>query len=107
MAYTTRIAWEPLRSIDSATLAGAYAPVGGPLANPSFILKMVNNSTVDVTVSIDGVTDIDVLPAGSFWLYDEDKSQAHESMPEGTQIFVKGAAGVGLIYVVSQFLQTN
>ena len=60
MGYTTRVDWEPLRSIDSATLAGAYATVGGPLIFPSYILKLVNNSTVDVTISIDGVTDIHV-----------------------------------------------
>ncbi len=105
MAYTTRIAWETLRSLDSATLAGAYLPLGGPLTHPSYILKLVNNSTSLVTISIDGVTDIDVAPAGSFWLYDEDEgNQAHPAMPAGTQILVKGAAGTGNIYLVSQYL---
>ncbi len=104
MVYTARIAWEPLRTLDSATLSGGYLAVGTALAFPSYILKMVNNSNVLVTVSIDGSTDIDVLPANSFWLYDEDKTQSHEGMPIGTQIFVKGSAGTGLIYLVSQYL---
>ena len=107
-AYSTRIAWETLRSIDSATLTGSYQAVGTPLVYPSFILKLVNNSNALVTISIDGATDIDVAPAGSFWLYDESKYipgiSACPSIPAGTQIFVKGVAGTGLIYVVSQYL---
>jgi len=110
MAYTNRIQWETLRSLDSATLAGTYVAVGGPLLHPAYILKMVNNSNVLVTVSIDGVTDIDVCPGNSFWLYDEGKvnqSSAVPSVAEGTQVYVKGAAGVGLIYLVVQYIVTN
>lgn len=104
MAYTTQIAWETLRSIDSATLTGSYQAVGTPLQQASYILKLVNNSTSLVTISIDGTNDIDVAPANSFWLYDEYKDICREGMPQGTQIFVKGSAGVGLIYLVSQYL---
>ena len=104
---SNRIAWETLRSIDSATFTGAYQAIGGPLLYPSYILKMVNNSTVLVTISIDGATDVDVLPSGSFWLYDEGKvarQSAVPAMPAGTQIFVKGAAGTGSVYLVSQYI---
>lgn len=107
MAYTQRISWETLRSIDSSTLTGVYQAVGTPFANPSYICKMVNNSTVLVTISIDGINDIDVLPASSFWLYDESKGgtiSSAPSLPEGTQIYVKGTAGTGLIYLVSQYI---
>jgi hypothetical protein len=107
-AYTSRIAWEPLRSIDSATLTGSYQALGTPLVNPSYILKLVNNSTKLVTISINGSTDIDVAPANSFWLYDEGKMMPGIapclSLPLGTQIFVKGAAGTGSIYLVSQYI---
>ena len=108
MSYTNRIAWETLRSLNSATLAGSYVAVGTALLHPSYKLKMVNNSNVLVTVSIDGTTDIDVCPANSFWLYDESQAQFNTanlpSIPQGTQIFVKGSAGTGLIYLVSQYL---
>lgn len=103
--YTQQIAWETLRSIDSATLTGSYQALGGPLVHPSYILKLINNSTSLVTISIDGSTDIDVAPATSFWLYDEYKTQFREGMPAGTQIFVKGSSGTGLIYLVSQYLK--
>jgi hypothetical protein len=106
MGYTTRVTWEPLRSIDSATFTGSYQAVGTPLQQPSYILKLVNNSNVLVTISIDGVNDVDVAPANSFWLYDEDTSgnPSPESIPAGTQIYVKGSAGAGLVYLVSQYI---
>jgi len=110
MSFTSRIAWETLRTIDSATFTGSYQAVGVPLANPSYILKMVNNSTVIVTISIDGLNDVDVCPAGSFWLYDEGKvglSSGFPSVPKGTQIYVKGSAGTGLVYLVTQYILTN
>ena len=110
MAYTNRIAWETLRSVDSATLAGSYVALGTPLAHPAYILKMVNNSTVLVNVSIDGVTPIDVAPATSYWLYDEGKvgqSSSSPALPQGTQISIQsgtGGPGVGLIYLVTQYI---
>ncbi|SRR5260221_6572469 len=107
MAYTTRIDWETLRSVDSATFTGVYVTLGTPLLNPAYKLKLVNNSNVLVTISKNGTIDIDVAPANSFWLYDEDISQYHEGIAAGTQIFVKGAAGVGLVYLVAQFQVTN
>lgn len=104
---TSRVSWEIRRSIDSATMTGTYQPIGGPLLYPSYICKLVNNSTALVDISIDGVNDYDVAPAGSFWLYDEGKvgiSGAMPALPAGTRLFVKGTAGTGTIYLVSQYL---
>jgi len=105
--YTNRVAWETLRSIDSATFTGSYQNLGTPLLNPSYICKLVNNSSVLVTISIDGINDMDIAPANSFWLYDEGKvgvSGAFPALPEGTQIMVKGSAGTGSVYLVSQYI---
>ena len=108
MSYTNKLDWETLRSRDSATFNNSYQTLGIPLVHPSYILKMVNNSNQLVTVSKDGVTDIDVCPGNGFWLYDEGKvgqSSAYPALPAGTQIYVKGAAaGVGSVYLVSQFV---
>lgn len=107
MSYTQRIAWETLRSIDSATFTGVYQNLGVPLVHPSYICKLVNNSTVTVLISIDGINDMDVAPASSFWLYDEGKvgfSSAYPALPQGTQIMVKGSVGVGTVYLVSQYI---
>lgn len=110
-AITGRIAWEPLRSIDSASLTGSYQALGTPLAYPSYICKMVNNSTSLVTISVNGTSDIDVCPGNSFWLYDESKFvngvAPVPGLPQRTQFYVKGSAGTGLIYLVTQYLITN
>lgn len=110
MSDTGRIAWETLRSIDSATFTGVMIPLGTPLLHPSYILKLVNNSSVLVTISIDGVNNVDVAPANSFFLYDEGKvglSASFPAIPSGTQLYVTGAAGTGLVYLVSQYIVTN
>lgn len=110
MAATGRIDWEELRVLDAASLTGGYDELGDPLEHPSYILKMVNTSDVEVTVSIDGLKDIDVCPANSYWLYDESKvgqSGWLPAIPKGTQILVKGTAGTGNIYLVSQFVCMN
>ena len=107
MGYTTRVNFETLRSVNSTAFNGTYQTIGGPLLNASYILKIVNNSNVLVTISIDGVTDHDVAPANSFLLYDEDKTKNYEGMPQGTQFFIKGSAGAGnsgLVYLVTQYL---
>ena len=110
MGYTTRLAYEPLRIFDSSTLTGlSYQPIGGPLLHPGTIVKMVNNSTILVTVSIDGVTNHDVCPSGSFWLYDETANAPRQAnnavfLPQGTQFSIKGAAGFGNIYLVVQYI---
>lgn len=111
MSYTNRVSWEALRSLDSSTMASAviYYNVGGPLLFPSYKLKMVNTSNVLVTVSINGTSDIDVAPNNSFWLYDETQASIATAncpaIPAGTQISVKSASvGVGMIYLVSQYL---
>lgn len=103
------ITYEPLRSVDSATLMGAYLKLGTPLAHPASIVKLVNNSTVLITISIDGVTDHDVVPPNSFFLYDETSNSpvniSEESvyMPQGTQYYISGSVGTGLVYLVVQY----
>jgi len=115
MVYTNKVTWEILRTFDTSTITSAstYYKVGTPLIYPSFKLKMVNNSNILVTVSIDGVNDYDVCPATSFWLYDETQAQISTanapSIPAGTQISVRyggytSTAGTGLVYLVSQYL---
>jgi hypothetical protein len=102
----TRVKFEALRSINSATFTGAYQAIGSATAHESFLIKMVNISTVPVIVSVDGIIDHDICPAGSFWLYDEQANSSREGglkIPKGIQVYVKGAAGVGSVYVVVQY----
>jgi len=94
---------DPLRSIDSSTFTGAYQAVGTPLGRNVRLVKFVNNSTVAVTISWDGVNDNDFVPAKSFSLYDITSDKVKDDgwfISTGTQFYVKGAAGVGLFYIV-------
>ena len=117
MGYTNTVNWEPLRTLDSSTMVSpsTYYPLVipvtliGPLLFPSYKLKLVNNSNVLVTISINGTSDIDVAPANSFWLYDETQASISTAnvpaIPKGTTVYCKSAsAGVGTIYLVSQYL---
>lgn len=104
---TNRVSWEILRSRLASTLNGTYQTLGTPLLYPSYICKLVNNGTTLVTISIDGINDIDVAPANSFWLYDEGKvgmSSSSPALPAGTQVYVKGAVGTGTVYLVTQYI---
>lgn len=112
MAYTSKVAWETMgtgRIINSTTFNGTFQPFT-PLAFPAYKIKMVNNSNVLVTVSVDGVNAVDVCPGNSFWLYDEtiSLSPGIQGLPAGTTIFINGAAGggnSGSVYLVSQYLK--
>lgn len=111
MAYTNRVTWETLKSLDTSTMSSSstYYKIGTALQHPSYKLRLVNASNVLVTISIDGATDVDVLPSGSYVLYDESQAQFPNaflpSVPQGTQFFAKSAtAGTGLVYLVNQYL---
>lgn len=107
MGFSQRVNWETLRSINSTTFAGSYQALGTPLVNPAYKVKLVNNSTSLVTISIDGINDIDIAPANSFWLYDETQSSLPgqgQFLPAGTQIYIKGSVGTGLVYLVVQYI---
>lgn len=111
MAYTNRIYFEKLRSLDSSTMSSSsiYYKIGTPLVYPSYKIKIVNNSNVLVTISIDGASDYDVLPAGSFTLYDNAQAQMSTAnlpcISVGTQFSAKAASsGTGLIYITTQYL---
>ena len=107
MAYKTRIAWETMRVFDAASLTGGFDAFSSPTEHAAYKVKMVNLSDVTVTVSVDGINDIDVCPTLGFWLYDEMVTKDHEGLPKGTQFFINGTAGTGNIYLVIQYLETN
>lgn len=104
MANGLRIIPQPLRTIDSATLTGTYQPIGIPLSFACCLIKFVNNSTTLITISWDGVTDHDIIPANSFALYDicsDAGSTRGLYIAQGTQFFAKAAAGSGLLYITA------
>lgn len=110
MAYGQSLLYETLRSIDSASFTGSYQTLGTALANSCSIVKIVNNSNVLITVSTDGINDMDVVPANGFVLYDVTANAPASGsngifIAKGTQYLVKASASTGLVYLVAQYLQ--
>jgi len=112
MAYTSRLLYENLRSLDTAG-AAAYTALGTPLANQGTLIKMVNLSNKNLLISVDGTNDVDICPANGFWLYDVTSDSTIQSSiftDKGRQYYVKtsdAAAGTGLVYLVVQYIKTN
>jgi hypothetical protein len=109
MSYKKQVLYETLRTIDSATFNSTFLVVGTPLLHPASIVKIVNNSTSLITVSTDGINAMDVVPAGSFVLYDYTSNTPVGSVdgvfvPRNTQYLVSGVAGTGLVYLVVQYV---
>ena len=101
-AQSQTLAFGTLQSLDTSGLSGSYLFLG-QLSYPARIIKITNNSTVDVTVSTDGTTDMDIVPLGSFVLYDigtnKGTSAPCTDFANGTSFFVKGSAGTGSVYL--------
>ena len=104
MASGLRIIPETIRSIDSATYTGSYQKLGTPLSYACCLAKFVNNGTTAMTISWNGVDDHDFVPANSFALYDvgsDAGAQRGLYISQGTQFWVKGTAGTGLVYLTA------
>lgn len=106
MGQTTVIQYETLRTLNSASLNGSFQAIGGPLQHACCIIKLVNNSTSLVSISVDGVNSHDVCPANAFFLYDvtSDSGTANSiEFANGTQFYVNGTAGTGSIYLIALY----
>lgn len=99
----------PMTSIDSATFTGAYQAINpNGLPNSCFEIKIVNNSTKDITVSYDGVTAHDYIPtiSGSRSVFQENAGPASfiANMAQGTIVYVKSSTtGTGLVYLTGYY----
>lgn len=99
-----------LSSIDSATFTGSYQAINSSgISNACFALAIINNSNVDITMSLDGVTDHDFIPDNSTRAI----SSQQDAIPnnnvalfkKGQVIYVKGAAGIGSVYVAGYYVE--
>ena len=66
-----------------------------------------NNSTQDITISFDGTNDADYIPKSTSknlpLLYPLIPQTNSAQFAQGTQIYVKGTAGTGDIYVAGYY----
>ena len=101
---STALLYDTMRSLDTSTLSGSYLPIGTPLTYSGRIVKIINASNVSITISTNGSTDMDIVPSGSFTLYDAGTNRGNSSpcmfFPKGTQFSAKGSVGTGSVYLV-------
>lgn len=95
----------PMTSIASSTFTGAYQLLNSTgTTEPCFSYKLINNSNEDVTVSLDGTTDHDFIPAHSACILDvQTNAQPMNNcnlLAKGVHVYVKGIAGTGSVYLV-------
>jgi hypothetical protein len=99
------MAYIPMTNIASSTLTGSYQPINSSgTTEPCWAFKIVNNSTEDVTVSLDGIHDHDYVPSNSGAVIDVyTNSQTQNKcnvLGKNTVVYVKGTAGTGNVYLV-------
>lgn len=101
----------PLTTYDTSGLTGTYAALNGSGVEQSLkVLKMYNASDVLVTLSLDGTTDHDVIPAGGTFVLDIQTnshgwggSNGHWAIRNGQIIYGKGSAGAGNLYIIGYY----
>ena len=106
MAYKNIVQAIPLASVASTAL-GTYALIA-TLPNACFLLRIVNNSDADVTVSYDGSHDNDFVPHGTQLNVNAQTNsspQNHQALfPQGFKVYLKGTAGMsGSVYICAYF----
>lgn len=102
----SRVYFEPMRSINSASFTGSYQAIGSTLSYPSRYMLIVNNSGVIVTISFDGTNDHIALVPGAAWSFDENTNSEPEALyniAKGTQVYAKGTADTGLVYLSTAY----
>lgn len=107
MSFATSIFPDPLRSISATTFTGSFQALGGPLLHKVGLIKFVNNTSVLVTVSWDGVNNHDVYPAGTYGVFDVTTNQGNEGrgiyIPVGIQFYVNASVGTGSFYMIALY----
>lgn len=98
-----------LASIDSSTFTGNLQAINSSgLSNTCSVIRIVNNSDRDITISFDGVTNHDFLPDGETYelnLLNGDLPNGYAyRVRQGTVIYVSGlAGGTGLVYLAAYY----
>lgn len=107
MALKNVIQAVALSTVDTSTFMAAFVPFSAPLPAPCVIIRLINASTVPVTISYDGVTAHDrVLSGAAVQLYFQTNSGPNNfaaAFAQGTQVYAFGAAGVGLVYLAAYY----
>lgn len=94
----------PLQSISSTVIAAGYTAANSVIIGHSVSILRINNaSTMAITISYDGTTDNEFLSANQILNLEAQTNSLPSAfacnIKNGTQIYFKGTAGTGNIYV--------
>ncbi len=101
----------PLTTLSSALMQPlTYTVVNGlGLPHACFKIRVINNSTQPITISIGGDTDTDIVPAATALDLTTPINTLPNSrgalFPAGTIIYARGTAGTGTIGVAGYYQQ--
>jgi len=99
---TSRI--RPLGSTDiTAPLTASWQLLAGPLEEPAFLIRIYNDTTVDIAVSFDETGTDDHVPLGTVLELIAPTNPLHNcspaNWPQGTSVWIKGSAtSTGKVY---------
>ncbi|HEC66599.1 MAG TPA: hypothetical protein ENI23_15090 [bacterium] len=100
-----------LKTIDATTFDGTLLPVGSPTTKLLRMIRFINNTDQDVTISWDGV-DVaghDFFPSLTSLTLDVTANKTDTQgyfVAVGTQFFVSATVGTGIFYIASYGSET-
>lgn len=105
--------FDAYRTVAFSGISAAFTPVGTPLAHPTRIFMLLNNTNADMIFSVDQVNNNFYLPAGSFQLFDitgntDDTINSNLYVAVNTQFYVmqaSGAATSGAVFLECIYAQ--
>lgn len=109
MAVKNIVSFIPLTSVSATTFDGlTYMPINpGGTPEPLFSYSIINDSSVDIFISYDGVTNHDFVQSGgtisSPLQYNALPNTYIANLAKGTVVYVIGSAGTGTVYLSGQY----
>lgn len=99
----------PLSSIAGSAFTGSYQLFNSTgLPKGICILRIYNNSSVDITISYDGTHDNDIVPVGTVLMINAQANAQPNNhvalFPGGTSVYMKGtASSSGTAYLAAYY----
>lgn len=111
MALKNSVLAIPLTTFNSASMLATYQAINTVgLPQPCILIRLINNSNQAVTVSYDGTTDHEYIPASTTVLLEfqtnSQPSNYGTTMKKGTVVSVKGTSGSGTIALVGYYQES-
>lgn len=96
MAYGTRATFDAVRELAFGGISGTYAAVGTALTDNARLIRFVNQTDVQVYISLDASTDHVRMAANSFFIMDFSANKIRDDglfVPIGTIFYIKQVSG--------------